>query len=70
MNKPEEKEMPRMKLYAPMEARTPDTVMIYWDKFREGPCAVDYQVYVNDRLFSCVACTDETITGLDADIYR
>ena len=67
MNKPEEKEMPRMKLYAPMEARTPDTVMIYWDKFREGPCTVDYQVYVNDRLFSCVACTDETITGLDAD---
>ena len=56
-----------MKLYAPLEARTPDTVMICWDKFREGPCTVDYQVYVNDRLFSSVTCTDETITGLDAD---
>ncbi len=67
MNKPGTKEMPQMKLYAPMEARTPDTVMIYWDKFREGPCTIDYQVYVNDRLFSTVVCTDETITELDAD---
>ncbi len=56
-----------MKLYAPMEARTPDTLMICWDKYQEGPCSVDYQVYVNDRLFSTVTCTDETITGLDAD---
>lgn len=67
MDEHEEKEMPPMKLYAPLEARTPDTVMICWDKFREGPCTVDYQVYVNDRLFSSVTCTDETITGLNAD---
>ena len=67
MDESEVKGMPRMKLYAPIEARTNDTVMICWDKFREGPCTVDYQVYVNDRLFSTVTCTDETITGLYAD---
>ena len=67
MDESEVKEMPRMKLYAPIEARTNDTVMICWDKFREGPCTVDYQVYVNDRLFTTVTCTDETITGLYAD---
>lgn len=55
-----------MRLYAPPEARTPDTLMICWEKYREGPSTVDYQVYVNERLYSTVACTDETITGLEA----
>ena len=67
MDKVREKEMQRMKLYAPMEAQTRDTLMICWDKFREGACTVDYLVYVNGRLFSSVSCTDETVTGLDAD---
>lgn len=56
-----------MRLYAPAEARTCDTVMICWDKFREGPCTVEYQVFANDRLFSSVTCTDETITDLKPD---
>ena len=56
-----------MKQYAPYEARTFDTLMLCWDKYREGPCTVNYQVNINGALYSTVTCTDETLTGLSAD---
>ncbi|MBQ9251684.1 MAG: glycoside hydrolase family 28 protein [Clostridia bacterium] len=56
-----------MNLYAPFEARTSETLLIYWDKFREGPNTIQYKVYVDEKWFSSVFCTDETITGLEPD---
>ena len=56
-----------MNLYSPSEARTADTLLICWDKYQEGPNVIRYKVYVDGTLFSCVTCTDETITGLLPD---
>ena len=59
--------MKTIRLYTPGEAVTKDSILILWDKVREGSSFLSYEVYVNGLLYSTVTCTDETITGLEAD---
>lgn len=55
------------KLYTPVEARTKDSILLLWDKVNKGSEKLNYDIYVDDVLFSTVSVTDETITGLAPD---
>lgn len=55
------------KIYAPTEARTKDSILILWDKVNLGNEKLNYQVFVDNKLYTTVNCTDETITNLEPD---
>ena len=59
--------MKQFRIYAPLEARTKNSVLILWDKINEGSQKLSYEIFVNGRSHKTVDCTDDTLTDLIPD---
>ncbi len=59
--------MKQFRIYAPLEARTKNSILILWDKVNEGNQKLCYEVFVNGKQYRTVSCTDDTLTNLESD---
>lgn len=59
--------MKQFQIYAPLEARTKNSILILWDKINEGSQKLSYEIFVNGKSCKTVNCTDDTLTELAPD---
>ena len=59
--------MKKFQIYAPLEARTKNSILILWDKINEGSQKLSYEIFVNGKGCKTVNCTDDTLTELAPD---
>ena len=53
--------------YSPVSARTEDSLALLWDKPEYAERILEYQIYVDGKLFDATTATDYTLNGLKSE---